>query len=861
MFHTVQPASVDAASLFTPTVISRACIIVGVVLATGCAFQQPPVPPALEFPRTNDSRLTGDLGAQRVGPPTETVIRPSPKPPVPIAGNLRPIAAKAAPDETGGILTVNVDQMALPSFIQAIYGGILKLNYSVDPAVSARTDLITFRTPKALSAERLAQVSSQLLKSYGIAVQDFNGVLRLVPDANISSTLPMIRRGRAQPGVPLPLRPIFHYVETESLRASIVQANLTGIMGSKVTFLPDSTGSAIILSGQPEDVGVALELIAVFDQPGARSQNTTRIVPRYWGAEEFSRRLSEVLRVEGYSVANQAATGEPIAVIAIAPVNSVLLFASSKESLAHILDWARELDQLPTVQAGNAFFNYPVRYADAKELASSLNELISGGSTSTSASTSAVAGASTSTGAPGSTATRGRRVVVNNATNSLIFQGGSQDDYRQWLSLLAELDKPVKSALIDVLVAEVALADNNDLGFVWRLDQLGSGASPIRLNGTTYNATASGAGLAISALLGGNPLRQLAINALASNSDARVMSNPKILTRNGESATINVGQEVPVVTSQAVTQSTGVLGGSSNVVPQTVQYRSTGVILRVRPVIHAGDRIDIEISQEVSSAEPTSTGVSTSPTIRKRSVETKLSLRDGATVMLGGLISDSNTDSNSGIPGLKDIPIIGSLFRSQTKAKSRTELVMLITPYILNDSADAEAATDSFQNTLGSWADGVRARVKAQRDVRINLRGGMVEPLLELPAQTPQLQPNTAPKPPVSKATESPSAVPVLSPNKAADSVLPSAVVPADQTNRMINFGNAGKDQGGSVVPSNPTSITNTQASPAASPGTPGVAGTAAPKTVNGFDTPPGSTVVEDPKLLQELLDLVRSKK
>ena len=104
------------------------------------------------------------------------------------------------------------------------------------------------------------------------------------------------------------------------------------------------------------------------------------------------------------------------------------------------------------------------------------------------------------------------------------------------------------------------------------------------------------------------------------------------------------------------------------------------MLLRVRPVIHAGDRIDLEVNQEVSSAEPTTTGVTTSPTIRKRSIETKLSMRDGATVMLGGLISENATDSDSGVPGLKDIPGVGHLFKKSGQTRSRTELVILITP-------------------------------------------------------------------------------------------------------------------------------------------------------------------------------------
>ncbi len=846
----------------SPNLPLRALSLACLAMVTGCAMTQPRVPAALDFPRSTDQRTTGDLGEQqRIDGPRSTVISPSPKPPAPIAGNLRPIPAKVMPDEKPGDLSVSFEQMALPAFIQAVYGGILKLNYAMDPTVSARTELITFRTPKPLSAAKLTEVSAQLLRSYGVAVQDFGGVLRMVPDSNTNSTLPLVRRGRAQPGVPLPLRPIFHYIETESVRPSVFFATLKNILGSKVTM--ESDGNNLLLSGQPDDVAVALELIQVFDQPSVRAQNNTRVVPRYWGAEEFARRLSEVLRAEGYGVGNLN-SGEPITVLAISPINSVMIFSASKEVLNHVLDWVRELDQLPTVQAGSAYFTYPVKHADAVELAKSLNDLISGVSAPAAPATGAPAspGAPAASAAAASTAQRGKRVVVNNATNSLIFQGGSQEDYRQWLSLLTELDKPVKSALIDVLVAEVALVDSNDLGFVWRLDQLGSGAQAVRLSGTTYNLQASGGGLGINALLGGNPLRQLAINALASNSDARVMSNPKVMTRNGESASISVGQDVPIVTSQGVAQSTGVLGGSSNVVPQTVQYRNTGVILRVRPVIHAGDRIDLEISQEVSSAEPTSTGVTSSPTIRRRSVETKLSLRDGATVMLGGLISDTNSDSNSGVPGLKDIPFFGNLFRSQAKSRSRTELVILITPYILNDASDAEAATDAFNGSLGEWADGVRGRINAGRAAR-KLRsdalgqtnettGNMDSPVLTLPRAVPRTS---------TPATDGNSNLPLTAPTVVAPA--DRAAPPAEPASRMINLGNptAAPEPVSSNPSGQPGSPPSSQGAgsnpqPSAIP----AGRSPAPAVVNGTSVPAGSTVVDDPKLKQELLDSIRKR-
>lgn len=818
---------------------------VACLVLTGCANRTPSAPAPILFERHADSRASGTVGAQAPSVPRETQINAGPKPPALIAGNLRPVPPQTQASEAGGDLTVSIEQMALPAFIQAVYGGILQLNYSMDSAVSARTDLITFRTPKPMTAARLTEVAGQLLKSYGVAVQDFGGVLRIVPSTSVASTLPLVRRGRAQPTVPLPLRPIFHYIETEAVRPQLFLPTLKTMVGDKVKLEIDSQGG-LMISGQPDDVQVTLELIQVFDQPSLRGQNSVRISPRFWGAEEFVRRLSEILRAEGYSVANQPGTGDPITLIALPTVNSVVAFSTSSEALTHALQWVKELDQLTAVQAGSAYFTYPVRNSDAQELAKALNDLIGGtsappalGATGTTGGTPPLAAAS---------GARQRRVVVNNATNSLIFQGGSQEDYRQWLSLLSELDRPVKSALIDVLVAEVALADDNSLGFSWQLDQLGAGAQATRLSGTTYSAQASGTGLSVNALLGGNPLRQLAITALASNSDSRVISNPKIMTRNGESASINVGQEVPTVTSQGVTTNNGIFNGNTNVVPQTIQYRNTGVLLRVRPVIHAGDRIDIEVSQEVSSAEPTTTGVTTSPTIRKRSIETKLSMRDGATVMLGGLISETATDSDSGVPGLKDIPGLGHLFKKSGKTRARTELVILITPYIINDSNEAEAATDAYQATLGTWAQSVRDRVKASRDARraaspdVAFPGAAVpEPALPTPHPTDNGQP----------------------PAPAPAAVAPLPAEPAAPQERMINLTDRAATAqesapgGTAPAPQDPGATGNGAPNPPP-PTTP--TGKPAPATINGVNVPAGGSLVEDPELIRQILDATKKR-
>lgn len=808
-------------------------LLVASMLLAGCTTPQSL--PYIDFERSPQSRQSSRLGTDVPAVPPETAVSRTPRTPAQIAGNVRQTSPTPIVDDGKSDITISIEQMPLPGFIQAVYGGILKVNYSVDPAVSARTDLITFRTPQPLTATRLADVAGKLLASYGVAVQDFGGVLRIVPNSSNASIQPQVRRGRALPTVPASLRPIYQYIEFEAIRVNSVLATLRKILGNSVELVEDG-GNGVLISGQPDSVQVALELIQVFDQPSLRGQRSIKITPRFWGADEFARRLTDILKIEGYNAAATPDGSASVVVFPVPQINSVLVFAQTDEVLGHAVAWGRELDQVNQIKAGSSLFTYAIKHADAAELAKALNDLISGGAVTPA--TGAAPGTPAAAAALNASTAARRRVVVNTATNSLIFQGGTQEEYRQWLSLLSDLDKPVKSALIDVLVAEVALTDNDSLGFSWQLEQLSSG-SGIRTGGTVTNLRFGGSGLTVNSLLGGSPLRQLAISALATNSRAKVISSPKVVTRNGETASIRVGQEVPTVSSQAVTNSGGVFTGGTTVVPQTIQYRNTGVLLRVRPVIHAGDRIDVEISQEISSAEATTTGVTTSPTIRNRNVETKLTLRDGATVMLAGMMSENNTDSDSGIPYLKDIPGVGALFRNSQRTRDRTELIILITPYILNDAHDVEAATDAFQNSLGDWADSVRARVGASRAAVGRGSSEDINPAIKgvpTPSETRSLPPPATPAGVVAPVVDTtPPAVPQqgegrmiqLAPND-------SAVLPPDRAPAATEP--AGTAPAAAGMPY--------KVGPAAGPN--------APKPAP-IEAPQGSTIVTDPKLLQEL--------
>ncbi len=621
----------------------------------------------------------------------------------------------------GETVTVNVEQMSIKAFTQFVFGNLLKKTVALDSKLAQRTDLITLRTDHPQTPRQVAETAKLLLQGYGVSVTEFDSLVRVNPTDAKGGDLPLFRRGRASSETPAALRPVFHLVELEVTRSGEVITWIKTMFGNKVELQDVTSQNSILVSGAPENVTAALEIVRALDAPRMRGRVAKRLTPAFLSATELVTRLNDVLTAQGYAVAGQA-SGSGTSAIVMVPVvslNTVFVFTTSQAVAEFVVKWAAEVDQVSPKTGSAGFISYPVKYSDAQTLAKTMSDLMAAGSVVPSA---AGAGKTVS------------RVIVNSATNSLIIQGGSSDEHRQWRALLQELDRPVKSALIDVVVAELTLGTKEQLGVEWQMADQTFGAGVI--TGGTLGALGIGSGgLGLSFLNNAGQVRGL-LNFLGSSSNARILSSPKVLARNAETATIQVGQEVPIVTSQqSGTPATGVTTAG---ILQTIQYRSTGVILRVKPIILAGGRLDLEVTQEVSSAAETTTGVSTSPTISSRKVETKLSLRDGGTVMLAGLISSDSSKGNSGIPGLKDVPGLGNLFKTEKDSSNKTELVILITAHVLNDDFESEAITDSFRRSLSQWleAPGGMAPVKAPKSGPSPR--AVTEAVPELPASSKQ---------------------------------------------------------------------------------------------------------------------------
>jgi general secretion pathway protein D len=250
------------------------------------------------------------------------------------------------------------------------------------------------------------------------------------------------------------------------------------------------------------------------------------------------------------------------------------------------------------------------------------------------------------------------------------------------------MDKPPRQVLIEATLAEVAL--NNDLkyGVNWFFE---SGSSDVIFSGNKSRAISPvfpGFSVVHSAASGA----KAALNALSSVTDVNVISSPKVMVLNNHTGMIQVGDQVPVV----VRSSQGT--GSENApVVNNVEFRDTGVILNITPHINAGGLIVLEIEQEVSEvAETKSSGID-SPTIQQRKIKTTVAIQNGETIALGGLIRETSTNSKSGIPILKDIPLLGNVFSTTSKVKRRTELIILITPRIVNNVHEMRGTLDDMK--------------------------------------------------------------------------------------------------------------------------------------------------------------------
>jgi general secretion pathway protein D len=296
-------------------------------------------------------------------------------------------------------------------------------------------------------------------------------------------------------------------------------------------------------------------------------------------------------------------------------------------------------------------------------------------------------------------------VIPNPFDNTILIQGTPQE-YEQILGLLRQLDIAPRQVLIDAKIYEVDLNGAFAAGVSAYLDKKDSGPFSRAL---TAASGAGGLALTTGALVLRSHELLAALTASETSSHTRVISAPSIIATDSIPATLNVGDDVPVLTSQAIAG--GVQSSGSSVFTNTVQNRSTGVTLSIMARVNSSGIVTMVVNQNVSAPQPPSASSAIqSPSFSNRSFQTQITVQDGDTVAIGGIIQESNLQSSSGVPFLHRLPGIGAAFGAKSYTKARTELVVFLTPRVIYDTNQMVDATDEIRSGMKKINKAVKER-------------------------------------------------------------------------------------------------------------------------------------------------------
>jgi general secretion pathway protein D len=287
------------------------------------------------------------------------------------------------------------------------------------------------------------------------------------------------------------------------------------------------------------------------------------------------------------------------------------------------------------------------------------------------------------------------RITADVANNSILVYG-NYEAQRIVEQTLRQVDRPLLQVAIEATIAEVTLNDTLTYGVQFFLNNANVGlpypnANAVNTIGTSTLLSRVFPGFNL--LLGPENMPTMILNALHTVTDVKVLSNPSVVVLDNQIATLQVGDQVPISTGSATVLT------ANNTVVNTIDYRNTGIILRVVPRVSANGTVVLDVEQEISNVSPQSVN-SLTPTISNRRVKSSISVAANQTVLLAGLIQDTVNRSRQGVPLLDRIPGLGDAFGNQTGTKIRTELIIFIRPTVIRDSVDAHVVAEELRSKL-----------------------------------------------------------------------------------------------------------------------------------------------------------------
>ncbi|MBS4429438.1 type II secretion system secretin GspD [Pectobacterium punjabense] len=556
----------------------------------------------------------------------------------------------------------------------------------IDPSVSGT---ITVRSYDMMNEEQYYQFFLSVLDVYGFTVVPMdNNVLKIIRSKDAKSTsMPLASDDQPGIGDEVVTRVVpVNNVAARDLAPLLRQLNDNAGAGSVVHYEPSNV---LLMTGRAGVIKRLMTIVERVDQTGDR--NVTSIPLSYASSTEVVKMVNELNKMDEKSALPGMLTAN---VVADERTNSVLV-RGEPNSRQRVIDMVKQLDRQQAVQ-GNTKVIY-LKYAKAADLV----EVLTG------------VGDSIQTDQQNALPALRKDISIkaHEQTNSLIVNA-APDIMRDLEQVIAQLDIRRPQVLVEAIIAEVQDADGMNLGVQWANKNAGvtqftntglpittmmAGADQFRRDGTlgTAATTALGGFNGIAAgFYQGN--WGMLMTALSSNSKNDILATPSIVTLDNMEATFNVGQEVPVLAGSQTTSGDNVF--------QTVERKTVGIKLKVKPQINEGDSVLLEIEQEVSSVADAASSSSTNlgATFNTRTVNNAVLVSSGETVVVGGLLDKSTNESASKVPLLGDIPVLGHLFRSNSQETKKRNLMLFIRPSIIRDRSQYQSASASKYHSFNA---------------------------------------------------------------------------------------------------------------------------------------------------------------
>jgi len=690
-------------------------------------MHQPSTSPTTQ-PPTSTTQPPAAPAQPRPSPPTTGQAQaPVPTPPATPAAPPSPPVTPTPPRMGSGVV-FNFDNADIYEVIR-VMAEIMKITYIVDPKVKG---IVNIHTSGQISSEDIFPVFQSVLRLNGATAVKKDGVYEIVPliDAKKLPIPPSTTRESGKP--PSEERYTIQIVSLKFIPVAEVSKMIKPFLSDGADIVEHPPNNILIIGDLASNVKKSVDIINLFDLD-IFTDLRVRIYPILNAdVAEVAKEMERIF--SSFEVSTKSGRGVGITFTPITRINSLLVVSSIPNIFEKVEGWLKELDKIPTEGTKFSVFVYYVQNAKAKDLADVLKQVFVTAKDKKAEYKGKITGQPTyprgvkppPTPSPttppkeeGGAIPEGEiNIVVDEANNALVIRAFARD-YKSILETVKKLDLYPKQVLIEALLAEITLDDTYKFGIEWArfISSKTPNAQEVVMGSRPpadpfSAALAQGSFIRYSIVeLGGRI--SAAVNAAAADNRLNVISSPHILASNNKEAKIQIGTSEPIFTNTyTTTASIDTSTGLPSVIEGTIEYKDVGIILTVTPRISDAGLITLEIQIEKSDASTKDvfgrTGV---PYFDKKTAKTTLSVLEGQTIVIGGLIEDTKKRNKGGVPLLSKIPLLGALFGTHDLQDKKKELVLLMTPHIITDHIQSKTVTDDFKEKV----EGIKKELEKER--------------------------------------------------------------------------------------------------------------------------------------------------